>query len=72
MGLAISLTGYLTGFYQNSDKNSAPDTSISDILFCSIAWSMFRAESLEQGFLMIKNLREAGGRQGVCIADGSL
>ncbi len=28
--------------------------------FCSVAWSMFRAESLEQGFLMIKNLRETG------------
>ncbi|MDE7184381.1 MAG: MBOAT family protein [Lachnospiraceae bacterium] len=28
--------------------------------FCSIAWSMFRAQSLKQGFLMIKNLGVAG------------
>jgi D-alanyl-lipoteichoic acid acyltransferase DltB (MBOAT superfamily) len=33
---------------------------LSTFCFCSIAWSMFRAESLEQGFLMIKNLGAAG------------
>lgn len=33
---------------------------LSTFCFCSIAWSMFRAESLEQGFLMIKNLGVAG------------
>lgn len=28
--------------------------------FCSVAWSMFRAQSLDQGFMMIRNLGTAG------------
>ncbi len=38
--------------------------------FCSVAWSMFRASSLEQGFLMIKNLGVMGdGKVNAALAE---
>lgn len=42
------------------DKIPRVIRTVATFCFCSIAWSMFRAESVGQGWQMIKNLRVTG------------